>query len=175
MLTQEIRVKMIEISKEWFEFLTNANIQKLHKVLTQNETCVYFINPRNSMWLEARQPIPEKPKRMIGSKKVMISVIWGITGIKSITMLPIGEKFNKKFFAQRVLGDFAKNIATNGYFLHMDNSRPHLAFKELTELGMKILEHPPYSPDLAPSDFFLFGFLKKLLKGQEFEDENQLF
>ena len=67
-----------------------------------------------------------------------ISVIWGITGIKSIIMLPIGEKFNNKFFAQKVLGDLAKNIATNGYFLHMDNTHPHLAFKELTELGMKM-------------------------------------
>ena len=54
MLTQEIGVKRIEISKELFKFLTNANIQKLHKVLTQDETCVYFITPRNSMWLEAR-------------------------------------------------------------------------------------------------------------------------
>ena len=174
-LTQEIKVKRIEISKELFEFLTSANDQKLHKVLTQDETWVYFINPRNSMWLEAGRQIPEKPKRMIGSKKVMISVIWGITGIKSITMLPIGEKFNKKFFSQRVLGDLAKSITTNGYFLHMDNARPHLAFEKLTELGIKRLEHPPYSPDLAPSDFFLFGYLKKLLEGQEFEDENQLF
>jgi hypothetical protein len=30
---------------------------------------------------------------------------------------------------------------------------------------MKQASHPPYSPDLAPSDFFLFGYLKgKLMK-----------
>lgn len=174
-LTQENKVKRVEISTELFEFLTNANDQKLRKVLTQDETWIYFINPRNSMWIEAGNPIPEKPKPFIGSKKVMISVIWGITGIKSITMLPPGQKFNKKFFAQNVLGDLSNKISTQGYFLHFDNARPHLAFQKLNELGIKRLEHPPYSPDLAPSDFFLFGYLKKLLEGQEFIDAQQLF
>lgn len=162
-LSQEIKVKRIETSKELFEFLTNANVQKLYKVLKQDETWIYFISTWNSMWLEVGRPIPEKPKRMIGSKKVMISVIWGITGIKSIKMLPIGEKFNKYFFAQSVLGNLAKN------FLHIDNARPHLTFEKLTKLGMNRLEHPPYSPDLAPPNFFLFGYLKKLLEVQNFD------
>ena len=96
-LTQENKVKRVEISTELFEFLTNANDQKLRKVLTQDETWIYFINPRNSMWLEAGNPIPEKPKPFIGSKKVIISVIWGITGIKSITMLPQAKNSTKSF------------------------------------------------------------------------------
>jgi hypothetical protein len=32
--------------------------------------------------------------------------------------------------------------------------------KEIT-----VLEHPPYSPDLAPSDFSLFPKIKEILKG----------
>jgi len=31
------------------------------------------------------------------------------------------------------------------------------------------LQQPPYSPDLAPCDFFLFLRLKKVLKGHRFE------
>lgn len=34
-----------------------------------------------------------------------------------------------------------------------------------------ILEHPPYSPDLAPLDFFLFDLLKKHLGGTHFQNE----
>ena len=33
-----------------------------------------------------------------------------------------------------------------------------------------MLEHPAYSPDLAPSDFFLFPKIKELLKGRNFDD-----
>lgn len=38
-----------------------------------------------------------------------------------------------------------------------------------------MLHHPPYSPDLAPSDFFLFGYLRKLLESEEFNDKNEIF
>lgn len=174
-LSLEQKAKRIEIAKELFEFLHNCNEKKLRKVLTQDETWIYFSNPRNMMWLEEGHEIPERPKKTIGSKKVMISVIWGVTGIISIVMLPIGQKFNRNFFEQNVLGDLASKISTQGYFLHMDNARPHLVFKKLNELGIKRLDHPPYSPDVAPSDFFLFGYLKKLLEGEEFKDENELF
>ena len=34
--------------------------------------------------------------------------------------------------------------------------------------------HPPYSPDLAPSDFHLFLHLKKLLGGKRFDDDDDL-
>jgi hypothetical protein len=32
----------------------------------------------------------------------------------------------------------------------------------------------PYSPDLAPSDFYLFGYVKRCLAGLSFEDADQL-
>jgi histone-lysine N-methyltransferase SETMAR len=34
----------------------------------------------------------------------------------------------------------------------------------LTVEGLGRAEHPPYSPDLSPCDFWLFGFLKEKLK-----------
>jgi hypothetical protein len=35
----------------------------------------------------------------------------------------------------------------------------------------EVLEHPPYSPDLAPSDFHLFGPLKHHLSAEHFPDD----
>ena len=37
-----------------------------------------------------------------------------------------------------------------------------------------MLKHPPYSPDLAPLDFHLFGPLKEHLRGQKFADDNEV-
>jgi hypothetical protein len=34
--------------------------------------------------------------------------------------------------------------------------------------------HPPYSPDLAPLDFYLFGYVKRCFAGLSFEDADQL-
>ncbi|GBN93837.1 hypothetical protein AVEN_38499-1 [Araneus ventricosus] len=36
------------------------------------------------------------------------------------------------------------------------------------------LEHPPYSPDLAPADFYLFPRLKMKLKGHRFGDSDEV-
>jgi hypothetical protein len=43
--------------------------------------------------------------------------------------------------------------------------RLHEKVKQIT-----VLEHPPYSPDLAPDDFFLFPKIKEILKGRHFDD-----
>jgi hypothetical protein len=39
---------------------------------------------------------------------------------------------------------------------------------------MKSAQHPPYSSDLAPSDFYLFWYVKRCLAGLSFKDTDQL-
>ena len=56
-------------------------------------------------------------------------------------------------------------------FLQHDNARPCASaatFDAIDSIGFEDAPHPPYSPDLAPSDFGLFGALKKHLKGINF-------
>jgi hypothetical protein len=40
--------------------------------------------------------------------------------------------------------------------------------------AMRRAPHPPYSLDLAPSDFYLFDYIKQLLLGCEFTDRDSL-
>jgi hypothetical protein len=67
-------------------------------------------------------------------------------------------------------------FANNSRILHHDNAPTHtalsglsvrefIASKQITEL-----EHPPYSPDLAHNDYFLFPEIKEILKGCHFYD-----
>jgi len=46
--------------------------------------------------------------------------------------------------------------------------------KKLIYLGFHCLYHPPYSPDLAPSDYHLFPGLKKQLKGRHFSSDAEV-
>jgi hypothetical protein len=60
-----------------------------------------------------------------------------------------------------------------GTILLHDNTRPHTAnLMALTTLGWEFLNHPSYNPDLAPSDYHLFGPLKERLGGQKFKTHN---
>ena len=61
--------------------------------------------------------------------------------------------------------------------IHHDNARPHTSLETRTaldRLGLRTLPHPPYSPDLAPSDFFLFPKLKDYLKGNRYETDEDV-
>jgi hypothetical protein len=54
------------------------------------------------------------------------------------------------------------------WLLHHDNAPCHAALSVrelLTKHSIPVVPHPPYSPDLAPCDFFLFSRLKSILKG----------
>jgi transposase len=58
-----------------------------------------------------------------------------------------------------------------------DNAPAHVALSMRVLLASKqitVLEHPPYSPDLAPSDIFLFLKIKKILRGRHFDDINDI-
>ncbi|GFS06993.1 histone-lysine N-methyltransferase SETMAR [Elysia marginata] len=44
----------------------------------------------------------------------------------------------------------------------------------LEKYGWEILPHPPHSPDLAPSDYHLFGPLKRELARKRFDDDEEL-
>jgi hypothetical protein len=56
--------------------------------------------------------------------------------------------------------------------MHQDNAPAHnaLAVKQiLADKCIPVLEHPPFSPDLVPCDFYLFLKLKSALKGTNFQ------
>ena len=63
--------------------------------------------------------------------------------------------------------------APGSWFLLHDNAPVHRAVAVQEFLARKkvcVLNHPPYSPDLSPCDYFLFPKLKLPLKGRLFED-----
>ena len=63
---------------------------------------------------------------------------------------------------------------THGFLLLHDNACPHtahLTINTIRQLDWEVLEHPAYSPDLAPSDFHLFGPLKNALRGRFAADD----
>ena len=64
----------------------------------------------------------------------------------------------------------------SGSYLH-DNAPSHNAAivkKFLANRKVAVLHHPPYSPDLAPADYFLFPKLKFSLKGRHFQTVEEI-
>ena len=62
--------------------------------------------------------------------------------------------------------------ADNSWFLHHDNAPSHTPLVLRDHFGKNsthIVPQPPYSPDLAPRDFWLFPKLKRPLRGHRFD------
>ena len=65
----------------------------------------------------------------------------------------------------------------SGVHLLHDNSSSHkyeVVKSFLASEKVKVLNHPPYSPDLSPCDFFLFPRLKKMLSGNKYTSRSFL-
>jgi hypothetical protein len=64
-----------------------------------------------------------------------------------------------------------------GLYIHLDNACPQNARRSTESLLVKNIQrisHPDYSPDLAPSDFFLFGCIKQKLTENNIPDRQSL-
>ena len=87
-----------------------------------------------------------------------------------IHYLPQGQIINAEYCSSLIVQvkDIKKEKRrgkfTNGVLFLHDNAPAHQALatqKKLAYLGFQCVDHPPYSPDLAPSDYHLFTGLKK--------------
>ena len=66
-------------------------------------------------------------------------------------------------------------MAKKKVLFHQDNARVHVvSIAKFHELRYELLPHPPYSPDSAPSDNFLFANLKKWLGGNRFYSNDEI-
>ena len=159
----------------------------LDNLITADETWVHHTTPetkRDSMtWKHPSSPTPKKFKVAHSAKKVMATVFWDVKGVLLVDFLPSGETVNANRYCQ-TLDKLREAIRrkrpgrlSKGVILQHDNATPHTAKRTqdwLKRYNWETLPHPPHSPDLAPSDFHLFGPLKRHLAGQRFEDDDDL-
>lgn len=113
----------------------------------------------------------------------MATVFWDAQGIIFIDFLQKGKTINGEYYAS-LLDQLNKEIKTKRPHLakkkilfHHDNAPAHssaIATAKLVELRYEVLPHPPYSPDLAPSDYYLFPNMKIWLGGQRFSTNSEV-
>jgi hypothetical protein len=118
---------------------------------------------------------PSFPKQTIISQKFMITVVWNPHGFHVIQFLLKGIKWTGRYYSDNILSQIAalRDVGIHRKMIvHADNVGPHVA-KCVTEYmdhnSLNRAPHP-YSPDLAPSDSYLFGYVKHQLQGYEFTE-----
>lgn len=159
----------------------------LRRYITMDETWIHHYVPEDKQqsaeWVGPGERPSKHVKQDRWAGKVLARVFWDAHGIIFIDYLKKGKTVNKEYYTALVdrLNDEIKkkrpHLSKKKILFHQDNARPHkaaLTMEKFNELGWELLPHPPYSPDLAPSDYYLFSNLKRWLAGRKFYSDDEV-
>lgn len=176
------KLARINAAKEFLDSYESSWANLKHRFITCDETWIVY-DPAtkfvNFEWRSADEPRPVKPRLKISGQKVMLSIFKHRKGVLVTDFLPKRTKFNGDYYCSildrvsAVIKSQFKFDAQHPLYLIHDNARPHTAYKtaqKLAEIGLKVTKHPPYSPDISPSDYYLFRDLKNHLRYMPLSD-----
>lgn len=157
----------------------------LHRIVTGDESWVFHFTPESKqqsmIWKHPDSPPPKKFRVTATTKKVMLTLFFDCKGPVLVNFTPHGSTITAVSYCdvlrrlRRALRD--KRPGGGPVILLHDNARPHTANASVAtvrQFGWELLPHPPYSPDLAPCDFHVFGPLKRYLAGQRFTSDDDV-
>ena len=182
MLTEEQKQKRVHWCHFMLEKFDGGRSNAVWDIVSGDETWVYCFHPetkqQSQQWIPIGQRPPQKFLRSRTVAKQMIAMFVRRAGhvatITLVTQSTVTSAWYTTECLPRVLAAVAERrpqTRHRGLLLHHDNAAAHRAAATQDFLnGERIqqLDHPPYSPDLAPCDFFVFLFVKSKLCGMRF-------
>lgn len=161
---------------------------KLNCIITGDESWIYAYDPetvdQSSEYRAKGEPRPKIPRQSKSKIKVMVTVFFDIRGVVHYEFLPTGQTVNKEYYlgVMRRLRNAVRQKRPdlwkdNSWFLHHDNAPSHTALvirDFFVKNSTNIVPQAPYSPDMAPCDFWLFSKLKRPLRGHRFESIEEI-
>jgi histone-lysine N-methyltransferase SETMAR len=179
-LTDTQKAQRVTLLNQLLLELLSIKHQSWHFVITLDKSWFYLFTGHEQIWLQADQETRQRAKDMIQDKKMMVTIAWNALGFHLIEALPKGRGFNAECYRDHILTElirFRREAGERYLVIPADNARPSTAQKCRTfcaENGLRPATHSPYSPDLTPSDFFLFGYVQGRLQGIIFPSGEEL-
>ncbi|UYV84416.1 hypothetical protein LAZ67_X002056 [Cordylochernes scorpioides] len=155
----------------------NPNL--LQRVITGDEAWVYGYDVetkvQSSQWKLPHEPRPKKACQVRSNVKVLLTVFFDCRGVVHHEFLLQGRTVKREYYLQ-IMRNLCEAIRqkrpdlwkNKNWLLHHDNAPAHTSLfvrDFLAKNNTLMMLQPPYSPDLAPCDFFLFPKLKRPMKG----------
>ena len=188
LLTEEQKTQRLKCARDLLKTYKGCNSRVISNLLTGDETWVHMFEAQrradNKQWKRKDQKCPCIAKRTISSKKMLYAIFFNSSGSVVQVPCPSGHTVTDRFYKNSVLKKvkefYNEKLPSKGWsgvhLLH-DNASSHkyeVVKCFLASEKVKVLNHPPYSPDLSPCDFFLFPRLKKMLSGNKYTSRSSL-
>lgn len=188
MLMPDQKAARVEVSTLLLDRYKQEGPSFLSRIITGDETWVHYYEPESKQqsrqWKHEDSPPPVKFKVQASVGKVMMIIFWDERGVILQHMVTEGATVTGEYYAHMLetelkpaLLEKRRGLQSHGVLFLHDNARPHTAHVSVNaihQLGWAILPHPPYSPDLAPCDYYLFADLKKYLRGKSYSSRSAI-
>ena len=138
----------------------------MEQIITRDETWVHQYCPetkaQSMAWKHPGSPTIKKFKTSTSSRKLMATVFWDMHDVLLLHFSPPNETVNSAAYQatfkklKRAVQCKRPQMSDKRVLLLHDNARPHtghVTVNLLERWGWEILQHPPYSPDLALLNF----------------------
>jgi histone-lysine N-methyltransferase SETMAR len=169
-LTVEQKQIRVQMAIELLQVLSVQSTRQWHDIVPSNKSCIYLFSEHDLMWAAAGEIVVDRERHTVQSPKFMLTVVWNPIGFHVLKALPKRRKFNAQYHTNDILiviSDWRQQTGgtrPNKLWVHSDKAQPHIAKMSRHYIGlnqMKQAPHPPYSPDLAPSDFSFLATSKE--------------
>ena len=136
-------------------------------------------NRQSGEWTAAGESRPKRSKTPTSGGKVLASVFWDILFIDYLEKV---WTINSEYYialSVYLKEEIAKKQPKmkKKVLVQQDNARCHMSIAmraKLHELHLELHPHPPYCPDVAPSDYWLFADIKRMLPGKRFGSNKEV-
>ena len=183
-LTLEIKTQRKEMCIHLLKRYNKEGEAFLEKVVTRDESWVHHFDQESKVqsmeYRHKTSPSPRKFKVIASARKVLLTIFWDMKGVVHMEFLKQGHTVNSEKYIStlRTLKARLRRVRSGrNSILQHDNGHPHTSRQTqnaLAQLKLPALPHPAYSPNLALSDYFLFLQLKKHLKGNHFDSDEEV-
>ncbi|CAH2013730.1 unnamed protein product [Acanthoscelides obtectus] len=146
LLTEEQKAARVNWCQKTLDRFNSGNSKNVYSIVSGDESWIYCYEPENKRQSDVLVfQGEEKPTKVIRSRSV-----------------------SKKMVATFLSKEELQKINTERRIILHQKTRQYLM-----EENVELLDHPPYSPDLSPNDFFAFPKIKNRLCGQRFQSSEE--
>jgi histone-lysine N-methyltransferase SETMAR len=184
-LTADQKAKRASYAEVMLRILATHQSTGFHYLFTGDESWIFYTYYDRTRWVYSWEDVEEAVRPSHYQKKTMVTIFFNGSGQFVIDILPIGVKMDSTYFADNIIDTLAGSCYPDGrqpgerkVMLHFDNAPIHctaMITERMFLREFKKMDHPPYSPDLSPCDFFLFGYLKGELTKRDYATPEDLF
>ena len=183
-LTDELRQKRVKIAQEVLNLLHTAHASHNDNIISEDESWFFYMRQPKAKWVLKGEKAGEKVRASNFQRKKMVTIFIKRNGNFFVELLPHGQTFNTEYFTTTILTQINNLAFPAGYhhgdkkaLVHFDNAKPHKsagAQESFNTYPFKSVPNPPFSPDVSPLDFGVFGTVKDLMPMGTIESDEEL-